>query len=91
MKPIDNRWTEVSKAARDNGRVLGPYRTFVPRRVALSLAASLLAVALALVAKAVVESLTPLTYTIHWLETVPLLVLLLAFILNGAWNQRAPP
>lgn len=68
-----------------------PYLTFEPKRVAGSLvAAFVLVVALAFVAKAVVEGLTDLTYTIHWFETVPFLVAGAAFVLNAMWNERAP-
>lgn len=67
-----------------------PYLTFEPKRVAGSLlAAVVLVVVLAFVAKAVVEGLTDLTYTIHWFETVPFLVVGAAFVLNAMWNERA--
>lgn len=77
---------------RGNLGCMAPYLVFRPRRVLVSLTASALLVpAVALAAKAVIEALTSLTYTIHWLETVPLLVGLFAFVLNGAWNRRDPP
>lgn len=76
-------------------RVEGPtmtsaYLHFEPRRVAASLAIGVLAVvASAYLAKTAVEGLTSFTYTIHWFETVPLLVLLVAFVANGWLNERA--
>jgi hypothetical protein len=67
-----------------------PYLTFHPRRVAGSLTIALVLVpALALVTKTLVEGLTPLAYEIHWLETVPVLVVLFALGINGLWNERA--
>lgn len=67
-----------------------PYLTFRPRRVAASVAVALVGVpVLAVVVKGLVEGFTDLTYTIHWLETVPLLMLLVAFVANGWLNERA--
>lgn len=67
-----------------------PYLTFQPRRVALSLLAALVVVpAGALVTKTLVEGLTSLTYTIHWTETVPVIVLAVAFVINGMLGERA--
>lgn len=67
-----------------------PYLTFRPRRVAASLALGAgLVVLVAFAAKAVVEGLTSFTYTIHWLETVPVLVLGVAFLANAWLNERA--
>lgn len=66
------------------------YLHFEPRRVAVSLAIGVLAVvASAFATKALVEGLTSFTYTIHWFETVPVLVLLVAFVANGWLNERA--
>lgn len=68
-----------------------PYLTLRPRRAAASGVAGFLAVAaVALVTKTVVETLTRVVYTIHWLETVPLLTLLFAFVIHGEWNRRVP-
>lgn len=67
-----------------------PYWTFRPRRVAASLAIGLAGVAgFAVLAKALVEGFTGFTYTIHWFQTVPVLVLLVAFVANGWLNERA--
>lgn len=66
-----------------------PYLTFRPARAAISLLVGLVLVpVLAVVAKAVVEAATDLVYTIHWFETVPVLVLLVAFVVNGWLNER---
>lgn len=63
--------------------------TFRPGRVAASLVAALVIVpVLAVVTKAIVEGTTDLVYTIHWFETVPLLVVLVAFVVNGWLNER---
>lgn len=53
-------------------------------------AATVLVPALAVAAKAAVEALTTLTYTIHWAETVPFLVVAFAFVIHAAWNERRP-
>lgn len=67
-----------------------PYLRFDARRVAVSLAAALVLVPLvSLATKAIVEGATSLTYEIHWFETVPLIVLGVAFVLNGWLNERA--
>lgn len=67
-----------------------PYRTFRPKRVAVSLLAAVAIVSVgAFAMKALIESTTSLTYTIHWFETVPLLVLAVAFVVNGALNEHA--
>lgn len=67
-----------------------PYWTFRPARVGLSLLAGLIVVPLFAVAtKGLVEGTSDLTYTIHWLETVPPLVLLVAFVVNARLNERA--
>ncbi len=66
-----------------------PYLTFQPARVALSLLAGLVVVTIfAVTTKALVEETTDLTYTIHWFETVPVLVLLVAFVVNAWLNDR---
>lgn len=66
-----------------------PYLTFQPARVALSLLAGLVVVTIfAVSTKALVEGTTDLTYTIHWFETVPVLVLLVAFVVNARLNER---
>ncbi|MBI4392763.1 MAG: hypothetical protein HY556_03060 [Euryarchaeota archaeon] len=71
------------------------YLRFEPRTVILSVIASGLVIgALALVAKTVVEYATPLSYTIHWTTTVPLLAAGTAFLVNGWLNERggdSPP
>lgn len=65
------------------------YLQFEPRKLATSLALALILVpALAVAAKAVVESLTPYTYEIHWLETVPVLILGFTLFINGELNRR---
>lgn len=66
-----------------------PYLTFQPTHVALSLLAGLVLVPIFAVAtKALVEGASDLTYTIHWFETVPVLVLLVAFVVNARLNER---
>lgn len=66
-----------------------PYLTFQPARVALSLLTGLVVVTIfAVTTKALVEGTTDLTYTIHWFETVPVLVLLVAFVVNARLNER---
>lgn len=67
-----------------------PFLTFRIHRVAGSLLAALVLVpALAVATKTLVEGLTPLVYEIHWLETVPVLVLATAFVVNAWLNDRA--
>lgn len=67
-----------------------PYLTFQPARVALSLLTGLVVVTIFAVAtKALVEGTTDLSYTIHWFETVPVLVVLVAFVVNARLNERA--
>lgn len=69
-----------------------PYYTFEPRRVAVALVVGFLAVtAVAFATKALVESTTDLTYTIHFESAVPLLTVGFALLLNGEWNRRSPP
>ncbi|MDX1611287.1 MAG: hypothetical protein R3185_02885 [Candidatus Thermoplasmatota archaeon] len=53
------------------------------------LAALVIVPVVGLTTKVVVEGVTSWTYTIHWFETVPVLVVALAVALNGQWNQRA--
>lgn len=80
---------ELERAAGITRPARHPYLRFHPVPVLVSLALAAAAVpALALLARAFVERFTPLTYTIHWLETVPLLVLALGFVLNGLFNER---
>lgn len=43
---------------------------------------------LAHAAKWIVESTTDLLYEIHWLETVPLITLLFAFVLQRMWRPE---
>lgn len=65
------------------------YLRFEPRTAVLALGLALALVPLgALLTKQLVEGATDLTYTIHWLETVPLVVLAVAFLLNGLLNER---
>lgn len=65
-----------------------PFLVFQWRIAAGSLLAALVLVPLfALVTKLVVEAASDLTYTIHWFETVPLIVVLVAFLINGYWNE----
>lgn len=82
------------RAAREleaGGRV-DPYWIFDPKREAASAGLGFVAVAVvAAVAKTVIESATTATYTIHWIETVPLLTLAFAWIIHGEWNRRRPP
>lgn len=73
---------------RTRGDPPDPYWTLAPRRTALSLILGAVAVAaVALAAKLLVESLTDLTYTIHWLRTVALLAV--AWVIQGELNRRA--
>lgn len=66
------------------------YLTFRPRRVVASLALGVaVVVTVAFLARALVEGLTSFTYTIHWLETIPLLVVGVAFVVNAWLNERA--
>lgn len=65
------------------------YLTLEPRNAVLSVvAAVVVVVVVGVVTKALVEGLTSFTYTIHWFETVPVLVLLVAFAVNGWLNER---
>lgn len=66
------------------------YLTFRPRRVAASLViGAVVVVAVALLAKVVVEGLFGVPYEIHWTETVPFLVVGAAFVTNAWLNERA--
>lgn len=66
------------------------YLHFEPQRVAASLAIAIFAVVVSAYAmKGLIEGFTSFTYTIHWFETVPVLVLLVAFVANGWLNERA--
>jgi hypothetical protein len=42
----------------------------------------------AVVAKGIIEALTPVEYEIHWTTSVPVLVALFACGLNWEWNKR---
>lgn len=67
-----------------------PYLMFRPGTVLISVASAVIVVsAFAVAAKLAVEGLTSLSYTIHWRETVPLLVLAVAFVVNGSLNRRS--
>lgn len=67
-----------------------PYLTFEAPRVGMSVLAALVIVPLlSLLMKVLVEAATSLTYTIHWFETVPVIVLVFAFVINGLLNERA--
>ncbi len=44
---------------------------------------------LALVMKQFMEGVVGIGYTIHWFETVPLIVLLFAFFLQRGWKSDA--
>lgn len=56
--------------------------------VSLAMGSALVSL-LALAAKFLVESLTPYSYTIHWLETVPVLVALFAWIVQRRLRRRS--
>lgn len=67
-----------------------PAWTWHGRRAAAALVVGYVAVGvLGLAAKTVIESTSSATYTIHWIETVPLLALAFAWIVHGEWNRRA--
>ncbi|MGB0653027.1 MAG: hypothetical protein ACPGQL_07480 [Thermoplasmatota archaeon] len=62
------------------------------QRWGVALAASFVAVAvLANIAKLVVEGATDYSYTIHWYETVPLLVVGFAYLLQRRWRPATAP
>lgn len=68
-----------------------PWREKAPLRwsVALVLAFTFVAMA-AFVMERLVESLTRYSYTIHWLETVPFLVVALAWIIQRQLQANLP-
>lgn len=77
------------REARERGDPPNPYWVFHPGRALASLVAGFAAVAaVALVAKAAVEAATDLTYTIHWVRTVPLLAVAFGWLIHGEWNRR---
>lgn len=82
------------RAARElaAGHEADPYWIFDARRLAASAGLGFVAVAVvAVLAKTVIEAASTVTYTIHWIETVPLLTLAFAWIIHGEWARRRPP
>lgn len=41
--------------------------------------------------KYVIESMSELTYTIHWFETVPLITLFIAYLVQREWRKSTEP
>lgn len=86
---VGYRGVRRAERARRRGERPDPYWTVEPRQAAASVVLGTVAVAvLAMAAKLAVETATELSYTIHWFETVPLLALGMAWVINGEWNQR---
>lgn len=79
----------TNREAVARGEPPDPYWSFHGPRALASLGLGFVAVAgVALAAKVAVEATTELTYTIHWLETVPFLAVAFAWIIHGEWNRR---
>lgn len=89
QKPQDGAQGE----ARPRAWRIGPggwWLTFTLPRTGLAVVAALVVVPVAaLVMKTLVESTTSMVYEIHWLETVPWLVILFTIVFNRLLNERA--
>ncbi len=84
------RGHKQAQAAVERGEQPNPLWVFHGPRAAASLVLGFVSVALlALVSKLIIEGLTDLTYTIHWVRTVPLLGLGFAWLIHGEWNRHA--
>lgn len=67
----------------------GWWTTFALKRTGLAFVAAVILVPVpSIVVKTLVEGLTDMVYEIHWLESVPLIILLFTFVGNRLLNEH---